>query len=693
MGKFKFTFTNILFWIGIIASLLVFENITFFDKPEIAGFMTLGMQDAYFFSLFAIAMVAYLFLIIYESIFNKTKINYFLLVISLIIIVCGSIGIALFDGMEFTSGASPIVIDDWQKLKHIFSLILYGFSIYSTIHYFTIGHPSIRRLRYLFVIIILATYFFVIYSLVTEYGKYETIANADKDTVIGNLQIKSLFLNSNMFATFVLMGVCSAIGLNYFKKNVFSYVTMVGFAIIEVFVCSLTNILITLVTIFIYFLFEIIINFKKKKASSMIKLSIMVSTYVGIILLFVMCQTFEVPGISNFCRFLYRELSRSNYFSFSNRISIWKSAILGIRHSPLNLFFGYGFRNADYVVGGFMNVADHRLSSHNGYLQILLNFGLVGLLALAAFFIYYFYCLIRLYKTQMRFVLIFFTIGVAYLSLAVTESMIAFNANVQGFLIGTMFFLPVINRYYHLRKTETGDSVIEEHSAPRLLEPALMVRGFGRFIISLMCAISTLFFFEELTSNYIVLYSLINSEVILAILFLTIPYLNGLWSKSGDPYKYVFNGLIIAILIAGVSFGLSYAYHANEGTVIEGFKWATPIAICFILFGAVIIYSVIMGGSFKLYLNTFASFRTALGSFVGMSLTYASLFLAKEYLIPNSFITYSSVLITSIMMFYSCSFITPFGDLMKITRYVDEYNASLVKIDVIRDRLEALNEN
>ena len=55
MGKYKFTFTNILFWVGAIASILIFENITFFDKPDINGFMSLGMQDAYFFMLFALA--------------------------------------------------------------------------------------------------------------------------------------------------------------------------------------------------------------------------------------------------------------------------------------------------------------------------------------------------------------------------------------------------------------------------------------------------------------------------------------------------------------------------------------------------------------------------------------------------------------------------------------------------------------
>ncbi len=685
MGKFKFTFTNILFWVAVIAAVLVFENITFFEKVDSPDFMVPGMQDPYFFMFFAISALCFVLLIVYETIFNKAKVNVIALVVCLILLASGIVGIWLFNGMEFSNGAEPIVIDDWNKIKHTLSFILFVLTIYSTMFYFTKNHPSIRRLRYLFLIVIAVTYFFVIYSIVTEYVKYEIIANADSETVTSQ-SIKSLFLNSNMFAGFILMGICAAIGLNYFKKNPLSYITIIGFGIVQIFVCSLTCILITLAIIFVYFLFEIIITFKKNFVLAMFKLGLMIAIYVSITLMFALCQTFDVPHLSSFCRFLYKELSNSNYANFSNRTMIWEYTIQASNRDIFSLLFGYGFRNSEYITGGMMNVEDHRISCHNGYLQILLNFGVIGLACFATFVVIYFYSLIRLFKEHKRFSLIFLVVGLAYFALSCTESLIAFNSSAQGILIGALFYLPVINKYSHLRNKTIGDSVVEEHSYPALLNSKLMVRGAGRFILSIM-AITTMFFaFDECRNNPTILWTLINAEAILGILLLTFPYLNALWAKDGDIYKYIVHFMIFVLLIAGASIGLSMVIW--YGKPIEGFAWATPIAISFIILGELIIYSVMKGGSFKLYLNTFVAFKTSLGSLIGSGLLFTGLWFAKSYMIPDSLLTYLLTGITAIIVYYASSFIAPFKDTMSIAHYIDEFDASLMKIDVIRDRLE-----
>ena len=685
MGKFKFTFTNILFWVAVISAVLVFENITFFEKVDSPDFMVPGMQDPYFFMFFAISVLSFVLLIVYETIFNKTKINIMALVVCLTLLACGIIGIWLFDGMEFDNGAAPIVIDDWNKIKHTMSFALFVLTIYSTIFYFTKNHPSIRRLKYLFLIVIAVTYFFVIYSIVTEYAKYEIIANADSETV-SSQSIQSLFLNPNMFAGFILMGICAAIGLNYFKKNPLSYITIVGFAIIQVFVCSLTCILVTLSVIFIYFLFEIIITFKKNFVLAMFKLGIMISVYVVIVLLFAMCQTFDVPHLSSFCRFLYRELSSSNYNNFSNRTQIWEYTIQASSKEVTSLLFGYGFRNSEYITGGLINDVDHKISCHNGYLQILLNFGIVGLACFAIFVGVYFYSLIRLFKRHKRFCLLFFTIGLAYFALSCTESLIAFNASAQGILIGALFYLPVINRYAHLKNRTVGDSVVEEHSHPSLLEGKLMVRGSARFVLSLMAVVAMFFAFDECRLDQTIFWTLINAEAILGIFLLTFPYLNALWAKDGNIYKYLTHFMIFALLVAGASIGLAMVVW--YGKPIDGFVWATPITISFIIFGEIIIYSVMNQGSFKLFLNTFVGFKTSLGSLIGAGALFAGLWFTKDYMIPYSLLTYLLTGLAALLVFYSFSFIAPFKDTMEIVRYVDEFDASLMKIDVIRDRLE-----
>ena len=459
MGKYRFTFTNILFWVAIIASILVFENITFFEKGTAETFMLPGMQDPYFFMFFGIAAFCFVALILYETFFNRAKVNKLALVVCLTVLVCGIIGIYSFNGMTFSNGAAPIVVTEWDKIKHVLSFVLFVLTVYSTVFYFNKNHPSIKRLRFLFLILVLVTYFFVIYSIATEYWKYEMIANTKLDEEIPHVSVQSLFQNSNMFAGFILMGICAAMGLNYFKKNPLSYISIIGFSIVQVFACSLTSIIITITGTLLYFLAEIIADFKKYKTGPVpfVKLTIVLIAYVAIILMFCLAQTYDVGAVTAFCRYLYRELSTSDFNSFTNRREIWEAAIGASNQNITTLLFGYGFRNSEYIVGGLMNVDDHRISCHNGYLQLLLNFGVIGLVAFGVFVFVYLFSLIRLFRRHLRFSLIFLIIGFSYFALATMESIIAFNASATGIIIGASFYLPVINRYRHFRHKEVGD--------------------------------------------------------------------------------------------------------------------------------------------------------------------------------------------------------------------------------------------
>ena len=176
------------------------------------------------------------------------------------------------------------------------------------------------------------------------------------------------------------------------------------------------------------------------------------------------------------------------------------------------------------------------------------------------------------------------------------------------------------------------------------------------------------------------------SGIFLGIFLLTFPYLNALWAKDGNIYKYLTHFMIFALLVAGASIGLAMVVW--YGKPIDGFVWATPITISFIIFGEIIIYSVMNQGSFKLFLNTFVGFKTSLGSLIGAGALFAGLWFTKDYMIPYSLLTYLLTGLAALLVFYSFSFIAPFKDTMEIVRYIDEFDASLMKIDVIRDRLE-----
>ena len=693
MSKLKFTFTNILFWAGFIASILIFDNSSMLmgQTPEAASqaYRAIAIPDTIFYLLFAFATASYLFMIIYDTFVNKKRVNFALIGVSIALLTCGLIGIWMFDGMSFPTVAPDLVITELDKIKHSLSFGLFVLTIYAMIFGMVQGHPSIRRLKWLFLAIILLTLFFAVYSLVTEFPKYQAILFVDESSTLHNMFIQSVFLNPNIFAEYLLLGTCAAIGLNYFKKNALSYLTIIFFAIIQIFVCCLTTILITLVLVFLYFLLEIIFSFKKNPGLGIFKIAVMMVIYISIVLTFTLCQTYEVRGLSSFCRYLYKVLSEGNYDSFSNRTIIWETAIKIVTSNRIPLIFGFGFRNTDNILGGLLQWdGGYRIHAHNAYITILMDTGIVGLSVFVLFLGFYAYCLIRLLKKDARFAFLFAIIGLSYFALGVTSNITPFLPSAEGCLIAILYFAPVFSKYLHSIHKEAGDYIIENHHAPQLMEPRLIVRGVARFIIVVMCVIAPLFVFDQIYFDHTLLITLENAEMGCLIALLTIPYLCGLWSKKGQYRSFIPHLYLVGILMVVATGILSYYYFNELQNLPEWFKWMIPASIGGILLLAVIVYSIVLKGSFKLYLNTFAAIKTSIGSLFGVGLYMLGLYVFKFYMDVSSPITLVVISIFVIIIFYSFALITPFKDVVAITAYNNEFDCSFMKRDVVRDRLE-----
>ena len=689
MGKLKFTFTNILFWIGVIFSVLIFEDISFFKNGNPGDFMNAGLSSEQFFLFFSIATLAYIGLIVYDSTLNKAKLNIPALVILLVFLGCGITGIMLFNGMTFDNGSPELIVTDYMKLRHCLSFTLFVISLYCTYYYFVRNHPSLKRHVYIYIVIILLVYFFIIFSLATELNKYIIVANVGDGG--SRVSIRSLFLNENMFAGFILMGVCAAIALNYFKKNVFSIVTIIGFTVVQIFVCSLTSTAITSAIVFLYFLSEVIFAFKKKKFSAMWRLALFLTVTISLMLIFIMCQKFEVQGLSAFCRYVYREVITANFATVSDRTLIWNNAIIASNRNIFTLLFGYGFKNSHYVIGGMLPAEGFNISCHNGYLQLLVNYGVAGLAVFASFIVFYYYCLIRLMKKHLRFSLIFLIIGIAYHALAVSESLIAFDCSAQGLLIGALFYLPVISKYKHLRKQEVCSYVLETKEKPVLLKPALVTREVSRIFLILLGAASILFAVNAYRNDSLIFYILINIVTMLGIGWLTIPYLCGIWAKSGSRAKFATQLMIFIILMFGVTDGLLASYYYVPG-ILPGYQWSFPIALAIIIAGEVIVYGISFKGDYKLYLNTFIAFKNVIGSFIGLAAYGVSLYFVNAYISPIDPITITSLLVLALLIPSLFSFVVPFKDLKESIENTWMFDGFLIKKHIIKDQLEEAYE-
>ena len=129
MGKLKFTLSNILFWVSIIASCLLLENVAFLTN-NVAG----GLDNTSFFMLFALAMIGYISYFIVDHIKNKSKLDYVLLTVIIVGLGVNLVSIWSFKGISFDS-TNPdynfnYVVSTWDQVKQSLSSLVFFVTLY-----------------------------------------------------------------------------------------------------------------------------------------------------------------------------------------------------------------------------------------------------------------------------------------------------------------------------------------------------------------------------------------------------------------------------------------------------------------------------------------------------------------------------------------------------------------------------------
>ena len=689
MGKLKFTLSNILFWVSIIASCLLLENVAFLTN-NLSG----GLDNTSFFMLFALAMIGYISYFIVDHIKNKSRIDYVLLAVMIIGLGVSLVSTWSFKGISFDS-TNPdynfnYVVSSWDQIRQSLSLLIFFTTLYAVLFFFNKNYPSIRKLSLLFIIIMIICYVSVVYSLVAEHDLYVDIFKNIESTK----EMQSLFWNPNMFAGFLLMGIASSMGLNYFKKNVFSYISIPFFFIFIVFIGSLTSIAIAAVGTFVYFLVEIIYTIVKKPRRGILFLAIFLVTVIGAYILFACALQLDLGGFSTFCRYLKRKIVVADYQTFTNRKFLWESSFSLLKSNPLNLIFGYGFRNAPIVLGGYKSTirfeAFAPISSHSGYIQIFMNFGIIGLVIYGAFILYYLYCFIRLLRKDTRFALIYFIIGGIFLGYASMESVIYFNPNVQGFLVGVIFFLPMINKYKHYKHRELGDDVLSIEKPPVLADD-LITRSMAKIFMGLTIVCCSLYAFEMFREVEFNRYILLNVIVVLIIFTLFFPFIISSQSKHKGRLPFIVVVTLNITAIVGIFAYLIARYYQKSEIMANDSKWVYSILLFIVLISEVLFYIIFRKRSFKEYLQTFiGTTKLSFTGLIGVAIPVLVVVFLKDR-IEVSALTLIVYPVISLMLYFMFSYVIPFGDLKDIVNQYNDLAIYSLKKDVVKDRLEAMN--
>lgn len=688
MGKLKFTLSNILLYVALIATCLILEDVGFLSSNP-----TGPLSQTHFFMYFTIAIGSYLSYFLIEYIKNKASLDYVLFSILFICFICGCLSIWQFSGVSLDGVRHfEYQVSNWDKVIQTLSLLVYIISVYSILFYFNKNHPSIRKLRVVYFVIVIFCLISTIYSWVKEF-----------DLIIYNLSasnlplgIKSFFWNPNMYSLMLLLGIFSCFELNYFKKNLFSYISMFYLGFFVCVVASLTAVAIMFASLGLYFLVEIIFVIKKKHTIGLIYLTLYLTVLVSFVILLACGLNYDLGGFSSFLKFLYYNFSIAKYDTLSMRTFTWSNSIYYIGEHPFNLIFGFGFKNSNHIIGGFWNAYNgskiSTLSAHSGYIQALMNFGLIGVLALFLFVIYYLYSFIRLIKKDARFAFIFALIGFALLGYAVMESIMFLTTSTLGLLIAAFFYLPVLNKWKHYKHPQLGDDAIEAQKA-RPMKSSSISKSLAKLFMALIATCAALFIFPVFRDKIHLMYLLINIIVLLFICALFVPFIISCIAKKHSRKVACILSIINFAIVSSPMIYLALRFYIYRSWAIKGGEWILPIFVLLILLGETLIFGFAKKMKFKKYLSTLVgmsknSFMGLIGVGVIITLTYFII----NYLDLLSPLTYILYGVICLLSYYLASYLVPFKDQKG---FISEYNESLIyaiKIDVLRDRLGDFNE-
>lgn len=485
MGKLRLTFISLLFFIILFLSCFLAENFAFYSTTQLDG---LNRS-----STLLIASLIILLLIIYYFVEHKKNGMKFDKILLPIVLVCSLllILVVLWQGpttVTTTDGKSVLVkISSLDKGIIILQIVIWMAVLYAIL-FVNNRYNVIKNVTIIFT----GTYFlFMLISAVSdvfyEWPNLIAIANGTYD----KKGFSFVIYNSNVWGMLLLLGQLTCYVLSKKKFNLFFYLVSIFFFISNIFSTCTTTVFIGGVLLIVFTLFEILTLFKRgEKKKGIIFVSCFFGTIAFMAILFTILYQSRVMGFVNLWDYIVGDIFLKDYASLTQRTAIWKDAFKLITMNPATFIFGLGFKIGNVclkAVNGFR-------SAHNGYIEVFLRHGLLGLLVYIGALGLFVYSLIKVIKQKRyRFAFIYGLCFLAILAHAVTESTMLFTPNIQGCFLTLGFYLPVVNvlqeKHFATLKEETKveeatDSKPQSKAIPCLVSILL---GLGISLILASC--------------------------------------------------------------------------------------------------------------------------------------------------------------------------------------------------------------
>jgi O-antigen ligase len=340
----------------------------------------------------------------------------------------------------------------------IFQGIFYGMSvgmILYTLYFFSSAMVSTKYLyRWVLGIVIAVVLAEVLYSLVMEWEEYVFVFENFSEGA--RLSITSFTTNTNIYAFNLTMGVYAVGSLFMSEKNLRWIYPLLGilFSILIVFTVSKTAMLAIVLYVFVYG--GMLIYRVLKKRPMLLKMT-MTSLIVLMVVGYQSIWMIDHPIMER----IQSLLTSSALGSFTSRVDIWIEGMTLFQNQ--NTFFGYGLGLSNTYLGVATAIRTGNIGQimyqvvndrfHNGFLEILVSYGLVGTLLLTIAHWEYMKALIAMTKryaiTIPMWALLFsFAVQMMF------EDRIIFRPDLSGVFFLVLLILPLVKPSEYNRSDE-----------------------------------------------------------------------------------------------------------------------------------------------------------------------------------------------------------------------------------------------
>ncbi|MBO4856572.1 MAG: O-antigen ligase family protein [Bacilli bacterium] len=602
MGKLKFTLSNIWFWVALIAVSFLTENLSLLTTNFKQGFnaATLGILSA------GCLLCLFLYYFINHK-ENKIKLDYVLLPGIAIVGLSLLLGIWLQQTsvVPYADGSDSITVSfsNYEKIRASIILVLFLGVAYAFTFMMNVNRPGHRIIMLMACVGIGAAVVSVIYSLATEMNVYIAIFKGDE---VRNLSIDSFYGNKNYYGGILFIGILTCFIANYYRPRLHWYILICALYVILVSTAAVLPSLICTIAVPVYLLEEIVRFGLKHKWKYFVFAIIALMLLFALIILFYWGTTHSWKGFIGLDTYISQTFQAKDFLTYSGRTQIWQTVIPLCFDSPIHMIFGHGFMLSEKllvaVTGAMYNRADGVKTTHNGYLEIMFDYGAIGLIVHVLLVCYFIYCAIRLLmEKRIHFVFVYSFVVLCCAAFNFCESSSFFDIGVKEIYMTMVFMMPVIAEYKMSRHPEKIEELKNLPVERKTMKPVRVGQWIALIMMSfLIVAVASLTFTTVYTVPF-VKNLILNIVIGLAISILFIPYLVTLYFK-GDKMNFivhaVFNGLLIPAFMV-----VLYILLRGEASTKAMIPYLLPGLYVLILTLEVVSYSLIKNGSFKEWKN------------------------------------------------------------------------------------------